>query len=59
MAGDVQVPRRNRFGQVEMVWETVDDNNHAWDLAKIACLGATLGRILPDHVEESRETEAT
>lgn len=48
MSSTQQIPRKNKWGATEMVWETVDKNNHAWDCAKGQALAAILSRVLPD-----------
>jgi hypothetical protein len=35
-----------------LVWVCPSGNNHAFDLAKMQTLGATLMEVLPDEIEE-------
>lgn len=51
MSAVAQVPKKDRYGNTIFVFETLDDNNHAWDVAKFQCLGAVLTDIIPDPFE--------
>src|SRR6185503_9126618 len=48
MAAEQQVPTLNKFGQTEMVWKVLSDDNHAFDLAKMQCVAAVLRKLVPD-----------
>ena len=50
MRSTVLVQERGKW-----IWKTIDQENHAWDLAGAQCLGAILCDILPDAYGEEGE----
>ncbi len=57
MAAEQQSHRKNKYGQTEIFWETLSDENHAFDLAKMQCLAAILSKIIPDPFDQETKTE--